>query len=401
MRWGDTSANHPIVLTVLEHEACDDRLVNEVHGFITRCAAQAGAHLTDYVVTRGTAVLCAGPSRVDVLLTVATAAGYLTEVTVDGRTAYKLVDDDPEFLHLRLRAEVEWERQRRTDNSNPALIVPVRLRDGDGCRWCGKVVNWAAKTGARSGTYDHLVPGSPATVDTYVVACRGCNSSRKDGSHPRAAGELLPVPVRPYFSPYSCDWLEANAWRKTNGCTVPPRPRKVITPGNPAPGHEPGATTAGQRPDTQSRNARTHHGASTGSTPVSASPAAQAQRPDTQSENAQNPNLTSTRPDSQSDHAPNPVRPDTQPGNATHDDQHKPASCQDPVRKPQDPTRREGTDPVRPGRDGTGRDGSGREPSPTPPLGDMPSPSRSPTHRGRGRRSRRRHTTGHHHQENP
>jgi hypothetical protein len=169
VRWGDTSANHPIVLSVLEHEECDDRLVNEVHGFISRCSAQAGAHTTDYVVTRGTAVLMAGPSRVNVMIAVAIFAGYMSEIEVDGRTAYKLIDDDHDFLHLRLKEEIDWEKQRKSDNSNPALIVPVRLRDGDACRWCGKVVDWSAKTGGRAGRTPREAPHAPRCARASVL----------------------------------------------------------------------------------------------------------------------------------------------------------------------------------------------------------------------------------------
>lgn len=362
VRWGDTSANHPIVLNVIEHEAFDDRLLNEVHGFISRCAAQAGAHTTDYLITRGTAVLIGGASRVDLLLDVAKFAGYLTEVTVDGRTVYKLVDDDPDFLHLRLKEEIDWEKQRKLDNSNPALIVPVRLRDGDGCRWCGDVVDWNSRTGGRSGTYDHLEPGQPATIDTYVVCCRSCNSSRKDRAVPAGSTGLLPEPTSPYYSPHTITWLTNNEWRQRNGYEVPPRPRKVITPGKPAPGTPPAATeTPCQRTDT-----------------LSATAATAAQRTDTMSATA-----TSPRPGSQPEHA-------TRPGN----DQREHPACQNPGRTGQGQTGEQGTDPVRTGRGGTGRDGSGRDGSPdlSTQLTTRQNPPRS-TSRGR-RRRRSRNTTG-------
>ena len=40
-----------------------------------------------------------------------------------------------------------------------SIIVPVRWRDGDACRYCGKVVNWADRKGGKGGTYDHRMPG--------------------------------------------------------------------------------------------------------------------------------------------------------------------------------------------------------------------------------------------------
>lgn len=384
VRWGDTSANHPIVLNVIEHEAFDDRLLNEVHGFISRCAAQAGAHTTDYLITRGTAVLIGGASRVDLLLDVAKDAGYLTEVAVDGRTVYKLVDDDPDFLHLRLKEEIDWEKQRKLDNSNPALIVPVRIRDGDGCRWCGDVVDWNSRTGGRSGTYDHLAPGQPATIDTYVVCCRSCNSSRKDGAVPAGSTGLLPEPSSPYYSPHTITWLTNNEWRQRNGYEVPPRPRRVITPGNRAPGLPPAATeTPGQRTDTPS---------------VPAAPAGQ--RPGTQPENAAvqriNPvDAPAQRTDTPSADATSP-RPGSQPEHAISpgDDQREPPACQNPDRTGQGQTGEQGTDPVRTGRGGTGRDGSGRDGSPD--LSTQPTTRQNlPRASSRGRRRRRsRNTTG-------
>jgi hypothetical protein len=384
-RFGDTSANHPTVLRVLEWKDCDDRLVNEVHGFALRCAAQSGAHLTDYVVTRGTAMQLAGFSRFGVVIEVAIFAGYMTKIDVDGEEHFKLVDDDPEFLHLRLKAEVEWERQRRTDNSNPSLIVPVRLRDGDGCRWCGKIVNWGSKTGARSGTYDHLYPGRPAEVDTYVVCCRGCNSSRKDGSHPRDIDQLLPAPTKPYYSPYTVNWLEGNEWRATNGIPVPPAPKTVISPGTQAPGTQPPAkSTPGSSPATPA-----------------ASLATAGERTDSQSEGAPSSTAPAPRADSQSVNAPS-KRPEHHSGNAsytsgTRDHQRNNGSCQDPDRKPQEPPRAEGTNPVSPGRVGSGRDGSVRFGGPAVPRSqrEIPvgvDPPAQPTPARRRRRSRRHKT---------
>lgn len=245
VRWGDGSAMHPLLLAVLEHPECDDRLLNEVHGFVSRCAAQSGQHSTDYVVTRGTAIQIAGPTRVETLLAVCLFAELMTEVqfTDSGRAvvAYKLVDDDPEFLHLRLKKEIEWERQRKADQSRPNLIVPVRLRDGDACRWCGRIVDWSDRKSGRAGTYDHLNPGEAATIDTYVVCCKACNSSRQDDDLPHGVPALLDPPAEPYFSRYSVEWLTQNKWRKTEGLPVPTAATTYIPPGRFADGSQPPA----------------------------------------------------------------------------------------------------------------------------------------------------------------
>lgn len=380
VRWGDTSANHPIVLAVLEHADCDDRLVNEVQGFISRCAAQSGAHKTDYVISRGTAVLMAGPSRVDLLLAVATFAGYLTPIDLDGRPAYKLVDDDHEFLHLRLKDEIEFEQQRRKDNSKPSLIVPVRLRDGDACRWCGRVVDWGSRKAARSGTYDHLIAGQAATIETYVVSCTSCNSSRKDGSRPRGIEKLLPAPEKPYYSPKTIEWLAGNAWRQNNDLPVPTKPRKKLNPGDLAPGTPPADTTtlspapaastapAGDRPDSHSGN----DAPMTLDTATAARPVTPAPRTDNPSANA-----SSTQ------------RPETPSETAQH--QQQPAETPDPQnirRSSADSADLEGTEPVSTGRVGSGRVGSGRVSSPT--QRDQTSESHQPRKSSRGRRRRKR-----------
>lgn len=213
LRSGDNAATHPIVMRVwslvqrvttrvLERDVA----VNEVFGFVTRCALQSAGHTTDYVIDEGTAYMCGGV-RTDRLLELAVKAGYLTRHRGKGLVTYLLVDD-PEFLHMRLRSEIDREKQRKTDNANPALTVPVRLRDGDECRYCGRIVNWSARKGAIAGTYDHRAGlGVPTTVETLVIACNACNSGRGDDPEADARYPLRPVPAEPWFSPRSAAFL--------------------------------------------------------------------------------------------------------------------------------------------------------------------------------------------------
>lgn len=65
----------------------------------------------------------------------------------------------------------------------------VRQRDGDVCRYCGQSVAFGYMNPA-GGTFDHVVPDGPATVQNLVVACRGCNS-RKGHRTPEQAGMRL------------------------------------------------------------------------------------------------------------------------------------------------------------------------------------------------------------------
>ena len=97
-RGGDTAATYPPLLSVMDDPAADDRLLNEMAGFLWRLSTLSAAHLTDYVVNRGT-VHMIGTGRAGELTRIALAAGLLTETTVDGRGAFKIIDD-PEFIQF-------------------------------------------------------------------------------------------------------------------------------------------------------------------------------------------------------------------------------------------------------------------------------------------------------------
>jgi hypothetical protein len=207
LKLGDDAATHPIVMRVADRGAMAIDSLNAweratlVFGMVVRCAGQSAAHLTDHFVSVGTIMTMVGPEW-ERWAKEAARAGYWTKARVDGQPGYKIVAVE-EFIHIRLKAEVEWERQQRNDTRNPDLTMPVRQRDGDGCRYCGVVVQWNARRGARAGTYDHVDPGKPAiTVDDLVVACKACNSGRKDAAteEARANYQLRPVPRRPIYS---------------------------------------------------------------------------------------------------------------------------------------------------------------------------------------------------------
>ena len=73
---------------------------------------------------------------------------------------------------------------------DPALRAEIRARDGHRCRYCGIAVKWSDRKGPDGGTYDHVDPKGPNTIDNLVVACRSCNS-RKAARTPEQAGMLL------------------------------------------------------------------------------------------------------------------------------------------------------------------------------------------------------------------
>lgn len=204
----DTAAHHPVVLAPAAFDGwapprwTQTDLINLLAGIFHRAATESAGYTTDYVVRRGVLYGIAGDNWLH-WAQLMERAGYLTPTELpDGEHAWKLIDDPEHLVHIRLKDELDWERQRRADNGNPALVIPVRLRDGDGCRYCGVIVVWGAQKGGRGGTYDHRTPGKQATgPDDLRVSCRACNSRRKD--HPDADEWCppLPAPVTPHYGP--------------------------------------------------------------------------------------------------------------------------------------------------------------------------------------------------------
>lgn len=237
LRAGDTSAMFPKLLSIVVDTRFDDRLINEAMGFLFRCATQAASYITDYVVDPGTAYAVAG-SRAGELADVCVRAGLMEVVDLDGVRGWKIIDD-PEFLHMKTAEEIAWEKQRKADNGNPALIIPVRLRDGDACRYCGKVVKWTARKGKLAGTYDHRQPGHAATVDTLVVCCGECNAKRGNDPDADKRVPLLPKPTPVYFDKSTIEWINNSSWARDNGVGKLPQKRDRFVPaGSVPPGHE-------------------------------------------------------------------------------------------------------------------------------------------------------------------
>lgn len=231
LRAGDTAALYtPLMLTAT---LGDDRTVNEVAGWIHRCMEQAASQRTDYLIDMGTAALLGG-SRLPELIRLCKKVKLIKVVRVDG-FEYIEVIKDPAFLHVRLKAEQDWENQRKRDNSNPTLTAQVRLRDGDGCRWCGVVTYWGTpdQRSARVGTYDHLEPGQDGTVATMVVACRLCNSSRQN-DRDGWTRPLLEVPAPPFFSTATAAFIAKHLGVQVVPSDQRPGSQPDTAPGEPA-----------------------------------------------------------------------------------------------------------------------------------------------------------------------
>ena len=241
LRSGDTSATHPLVMALAVVKGADERTTNEVFGYVCRLATQSSAHLTDYRVDYGTALLFGG-KRTDILLQQAVEAGLLQAHGRGKTRTWSIVQDD-EFLHMPSKAETLWRRQRDRDRKNPALTAPVRQRDGDECRYCRKIVNWGDHRGAKGGTYDHLAPGEAGTVDTLVVACKSCNSTWSDTDFEVKREKLLPPPQTPFYSEETAAWLTKRGYPTQ---ATPPTPRD----------EQGGADTSGSTPERSSARSR-------------------------------------------------------------------------------------------------------------------------------------------------
>jgi hypothetical protein len=202
LKSSDTAAQHPIVLAPLAWPADDleglepMELANLLFGLAQRCAIYSAQYTTDYAISDAIVAQMVG-SRWRHRAEQCAKAGYWSRT----ENGWLLVDDAEHLFHIRRKAEIEWERQRKVDISNPSLTVPVRMRDGDGCRYCGHIVQWTARRGNRAGTYDHRAPGRSARhPEDLVVACGLCNRTRSNNPDPDA-WPLRPAPAQPFYGP--------------------------------------------------------------------------------------------------------------------------------------------------------------------------------------------------------
>ena len=210
VRVGDEALSHPKLMGMYDIEGAEDISVMEMFGFLMALATYSAKHLTDGIIERGACFREGGErSRITHLLDVAVAAGLLTWVDIQGQRKLRLFTDE-EFIHIQPREEVMRRRARSRENRDKDKKAAVIFRDGDQCRYCGKIVRWTGPIGLNLGTLDHVDPDSlgDAPVEGLVVACHECNSSR---GHAReafdAASPLRPVPSSPYYGVWSAEFL--------------------------------------------------------------------------------------------------------------------------------------------------------------------------------------------------
>lgn len=217
LRMGDTLVTHPLMIRLLEVCKGNHQLKNEAVGVLAQLAIISAAHLTDYWVGYGSLYQIA-PGREEAMLEMLCGAGLLfQEEGPEGYPALRLVDDR-ELFHMRSKEEVELDRLRSKDKHNIDLLVKVRIRDGDQCRWCGCWVDWRDRRSGRSGTYDSLNGHKNSTPETLVVACRSCNSAR-------GAGEVKelrdpPTPEEVHYNKHTIAFINDSRYAKEHDIYV-------------------------------------------------------------------------------------------------------------------------------------------------------------------------------------
>lgn len=88
------------------------------------------------------------------------------------------------------KAEHDINRRKAAELRDRELLVAVRARDGDACRYCGETVNGYDRRSGHGLVYDHVDPRIACGAANLVICCRGCNS-RKGKRTPEAAGMVL------------------------------------------------------------------------------------------------------------------------------------------------------------------------------------------------------------------
>ena len=100
----------------------------------------------------------------------------------------------PEKADLENPVEKDRWKRRKALSRDDTLRSLICQRDRNQCRYCGVRVNWRARRGAESGTYDHVDPDGENTLENVVVACRQCNGRKGERTPDEAGMPLLPVP---------------------------------------------------------------------------------------------------------------------------------------------------------------------------------------------------------------
>ena len=176
----------------------DQRLVTELKGITIALFTQSAVAWTDYWISYGAVIEVVGIARVDEVIADLVAIGVLFDRSTPEQRQYRLLEKDS-FIHLIKADQKKRDAKRKRDRRKKTLMVPVLLRDGSECRYCGDLVNWNDNKHDQGGTFDHRDFEAETTADNFVVSCRGCNRLRADFEDPDKELPLLDPPEIPTY----------------------------------------------------------------------------------------------------------------------------------------------------------------------------------------------------------
>ncbi|MGE0878655.1 MAG: HNH endonuclease [Acidimicrobiia bacterium] len=166
-------------------------------------ASWCGNHLTDGHVPRDQMRYLAAGVGFDSLDDASAAAEALVtaglwEPTDDGWHFHHWLQYNPSRVEILRKREIG--AIRNDLKKDRALCERIKQLDKNRCQYCGDKVVWTDRRGPKGGTYDHVDPMLPRDrmneVSNVVVACRACNSAKRDVTPEQAGMSLRPNPAR-------------------------------------------------------------------------------------------------------------------------------------------------------------------------------------------------------------
>lgn len=116
----------------------------------------------------------------------------LWERTADGYQIHDYHAYNPRAADVKEKRA--WDKKRKELYADQGLVMEIKARDRDRCRYCGRVVSWTDRRSDAGAQFDHVSPRGDNSLDNVVVACRGCNCRKSNRSPEKAGMRLLPPP---------------------------------------------------------------------------------------------------------------------------------------------------------------------------------------------------------------
>lgn len=205
-RFSDTFNDHKVWMWAAELAATrgDESLVIKLKGVTTALFISSAVAWTDYEVTKGMVIQVCGFAGHQEVIDDLVKIGVLTPKRSDSRDDSQGVEvwtllDDNNFVHLIRTDDKKKADKRKNDRRKASLVVPVLLRDGDECRYCGCEVKWGDTRSDLGQTFDHRDINAQTTAANFVQACSACNEGRAASDDPEGEFPLLDPPENPVY----------------------------------------------------------------------------------------------------------------------------------------------------------------------------------------------------------